>query len=170
MQLSETIQQLENSAAAIAALAAGIGAEQACWKPTPASWSLLEVICHLGDEEREDFRTHLQGALQQPVAPWSDISPEHWPGQRGYNQRELARCLAQFLAERAVSLAWLRGLAAAQDWPAGYDLSFGKLSAGALLVSWAAHDLLHLRQLVELRYAWQAQQALPFELLYAGEW
>ena len=170
MQLRETIQQLENSAAAIAALAAGIGTEQARWRPNPESWSLLEVICHLHDEEREDFRAHLQGALQQPVAPWSEISPEHWVNERGYNQRELAPCLAQFLAERAVSLAWLRTLAEAQDWQAGYDMNFGKLSAGALLVSWAAHDLLHLRQLVELRYARQAQQALPFEVLYAGEW
>ena len=46
----------------------------------------------------------------------------------------------------------------------------GRLSAGDMLTSWAAHDLLHLRQLVELRFAYLARQARPYSLDYAGEW
>ena len=33
--------------------------EQARWKPGADRWSLLEVINHLYDEEREDFRKRL---------------------------------------------------------------------------------------------------------------
>ncbi len=170
MDLNETLLQLDHSAAAIAALAGGVTAVQARWKPAPEAWSMLEVINHLYDEEREDFRAHLQGALQQPVAQWSEIAPPRWVVERNYNERDLGASLKLFLAERAVSLSWLSHLPGETDWQAGYELSWGKLSAGDLLVSWAAHDVLHLRQLAELRYAWQAQAARPFDVRYAGEW
>jgi len=169
MQPIEAIQNLETSAAAVHALAGNVSAEQARWKPDPAAWSMLEVICHLLDEEREDFRAHLQGALQQPVPAWSEIAPQRWVVERRYNERELTPTLEQFRAERAASLGWLRSLAA-PDWQAGYALDWGRLSAGDLLAAWVAHDLLHLRQLVELRYAWLAQAACPFDPRYAGEW
>jgi hypothetical protein len=47
---------------------------------------------------------------------------------------------------------------------------FGRLSAGDMLMSWVAHDLLHLRQLVELHYAYHKQQAQPYDIGYAGDW
>ena len=43
------------------------------------------------------------------------------------------------------------------------------MTAGALLVSWQAHDCLHLRQLSELLYAHAALQAAPLSVAYAGE-
>jgi len=38
------------------------------------------------------------------------------------------------------------------------------------MAAWVAHDLLHLRQLVELHYAWTVAKAAPYSLQYAGEW
>ena len=163
------IQQLSLSAEAIRALASGITTEQSRWKPDPDSWSILEVVNHLFDEEREDFRAHLQGVLQVPVAGWTSIAPEIWVTERHYLDRKLAPSLQNFLRERAQSIAWLKGLES-PDWQAVYNLPWGRLSAGDLLVSWAAHDLLHLRQLVELRYAFQAKAAQPYGVGYAGEW
>ena len=49
-------------------------------------------------------------------------------------------------------------------------MPWGKLTAGDLLASWAAHDLLHLRQLNELRYAYLIQVAAPYSVRYAGDW
>ena len=40
----------------IRALVEGMPEEQARWRPDAASWSVLEVINHLCDEERSDFR------------------------------------------------------------------------------------------------------------------
>jgi hypothetical protein len=39
-----------------------------------------------------------------------------------------------------------------------------------MLMAWVAHDLLHLRQLIELRYAYLQQQAQPYQIAYAGQW
>ena len=49
-------QDLAHGAEIIRALVLGVTQAQAQVKPTPESWSILEVVCHLGDEEREDFR------------------------------------------------------------------------------------------------------------------
>ncbi|MEE4113522.1 MAG: DinB family protein, partial [Desulfobacteraceae bacterium] len=57
--------------------------EKARLKPSADKWSLLKVINHLYDEEREDFRTRLGLVLSDPDAPWPAIDPEGWVVQRG---------------------------------------------------------------------------------------
>ena len=59
MQFETLYQELQNSTEMIRALLSGITPEDAQVKPAPESWSILEVVCHLFDEEREDFREHL---------------------------------------------------------------------------------------------------------------
>jgi len=39
-----------------------------------------------------------------------------------------------------------------------------------LFVAWVAHDLLHLRQLVELKWAYGQTQYAPYSAGYAGDW
>jgi hypothetical protein len=162
------IQQLAANPAAIRALVGGFPSEALRWKPTSETWSPLEVINHLYDEEREDFRAHLQGVLHQPPLTWTPIAPQNWVSERRYNERDFETSLDNFLRERAQSLTWLGSLKNV-DWQAAYELSWGRLTAGELLASWAAHDLLHLRQFNELRYAWLAHSS-EVELAYAGSW
>jgi len=47
---------MANQAETIRALIQDDSDEQASWRPDSDSWSVLEVINHLYDEEREDFR------------------------------------------------------------------------------------------------------------------
>jgi hypothetical protein len=49
-------------------------------------------------------------------------------------------------------------------------MPWGKLSAGDIMASWLAHDLLHLRQLLELRYHLTLTNSMPYMLEYAGKW
>ena len=169
MDLTFYYNQLEATGAAIRSLANGLTIEQVRWRPDLESWSLLEVINHLYDEEREDFRAHLSGVLQNPPLPWSIIDPQSWVKERRYNETDLHLTIDNFLRERSISLAWLLSLSE-PDWEAAYVGPSGKLSAGDILASWAAHDLLHLRQMVELRYACLALTAEPYEIGYAGDW
>ena len=81
------------------------------WRPAPESWCPLEVICHLHDEEREDFRARLRSTLETPEAPWPKIDPAGWVTERKYMEQDLHAVLAKFLQERERSLSWLRGLA-----------------------------------------------------------
>jgi len=161
--------QMRNNAATIRSFTQGVSDAQARWKPAPDSWSILEVINHLCDEEREDFRAHLDCILHHPDAPWPPIDPRGWVSQRRYNERDLESSLGNFLREREQSLAWLDGLPA-PDWQAAYSAPFGLITAGDMFASWVAHDLLHLRQLVELHWAYTVDSVQPHKVRYAGEW
>ncbi len=58
----------------------------------------------------------------------------------------------------------------APDWSREYQASFGPITAGDLAASWAAHDLLHTRQLLELRRTRLLALAAPHRTGYAGDW
>ncbi len=66
------------NAGVIEKLTEGVTLEQSRWKPDPDRWSILEVINHLYDEEREDFRLHLDIMLNSPDQPWPSIDPMNW--------------------------------------------------------------------------------------------
>jgi uncharacterized damage-inducible protein DinB len=169
MDSTQLIEQLYQNGRRIFALTEGVSDEQARWKPDPGSWSVLEVVNHLYDEEREDFRQRLDILLHRPGDPWPPINPEGWVTERGYNQRGLAASLQALRKERQASLDWLKSLAS-PDWDATVANPFGSLSAGEMLASWAAHDTLHMRQLVELHHAWAVKLAAPYDSGYAGKW
>ncbi len=169
MRFDDLYQELANGALIIPSLFSGISQEDAAAKPNPESWSMLEVICHLYDEECEDFRVRLDIILNKPGAPWPPINPAGWVTERMYNQRNFIEIQQQWLAERERSLAWLRGLEHA-NWEALVVSKFGEMKAGDMFSAWVAHDNLHTRQLVELR-RWRIERITrPYQVIYAGDW
>src|SRR5579863_8778797 len=110
MEFETLYQDLAHGADIFRALVLGVTQAEAQVRPTPESWSILEVICHLGDEEREDFRQRVDLSLNHPGEEWPPIHPGAWVTERRYNERDLAQSLDDFLAERATSLAFLKGL------------------------------------------------------------
>ena len=169
MQFEALYQELAHGAEIIRALVIGVTQAEAQAKPTPESWSILEVVCHLYDEEREDFRQRVDFILNRPGETWPPIHPGSWVTERKYNERDLEQSLTDFLAERAESLVFLKGLESA-NWGAGRMTEFGERKAGDLLGSWVAHDHLHMRQLVELRRARIQEMTAPYDIGYAGDW
>jgi hypothetical protein len=169
MESKILFQELANGAEIVSKLVAGVTSAEARFKPNPDSWSILEVICHLYDEEREDFRQRLDIMLHRPAEKWPPIDPTGWVAARKYNERDLAEMTANFVAERNASLAWLEELAA-PNWETEYVAPFGMIKAGDMLGSWVAHDQLHLRQLVELRWSRVLRLVAPYGVRYAGEW
>jgi hypothetical protein len=169
MRFEILCQELANGGALLRQLASGLTPAEARHKPGPTAWSILEVICHLYDEEREDFRQRLDFILHRPDQPLPPIDPQGWVTARQYNERDLAEMLDQFAAERQRSLDWLKTLSGA-NWDAVYTNEFGTIRAGDMLSAWVAHDNLHLRQLVELRRERVVAITAPYETIYAGEW
>ena len=170
MKLEEMIAHLAIQADRIRALVEGVSDEQARWKPNADSWSILEVVNHLYDEEREDFRVRLDLLLHQPSEVAPPIDPQAWVLAREYNRRDLAESLSNFLGERQRSLEWLRGLGA-PDFATEIVMPWGTTyHPGDMAAAWVSHDLLHLRQLVELHWAWTQRAVAPYQSDYAGAW
>jgi hypothetical protein len=168
INIKEIVCQLTANAETIRVLVQAVSDGQAQWQPTEETWSIAQVMEHLYNEERIDFRQHLQEMLSDPPQPW---------GLLGGQYVAVACCheaLGRFLDEREASVAWLQALQS-PDWDVQSQISFGPqaettitLSAGDVLVSWVDHDLAHLRQIIKLLHAWHEQQVAPYSVQYAG--
>ncbi len=170
MDWAYCLAQLTTNASAIEQMVAGLDNETARWKPTENDWSVLEVMNHLADEEREDFRIRFQFIISGASGEPQPNDPIRKVTERRYNERDLQASVADYLNERKQSLEWLRGL---QDIP--FDNKYSSpqgwsVSAGDMLVSWVAHDVLHMRQLTELKWGYQMHQFSPYDPEYAGDW
>lgn len=169
MDLTAALEEFPRHTEMLRALVAGLSTEDARWKPSPTGWSVLEVVSHLLDEERLDFRMRIDTLLHRPGEPFPPIDPEGWAVARAYNTREFEPTLAEFLEERRRSLDWLRALPADADWDRAYaDPRFRGLRSGDLLASWLTHDLLHLRQIIRIHLARAEERARPYTVAYAG--
>lgn len=169
MNLDYFINRLSLNREVFVSLLRDVSAEQAVWKPSPEKWSLLEVVNHLYDEEREDFRARLGLTLKDPAEPWPAIDPQGWVVTRKYSERELGPSLNNFLSEREKSLVWLKGLST-PSWESSHEVSGSVRTAGDLLASWLAHDFLHIRQLTRLHWQYIGVIAAPYETAYGGPW
>ena len=109
MNLDYFIDGFSKNREVFSGLVRGVSLEQARWKPSPEKWSILQVINHLYDEEREDFRQRIELVLAEPMQGWPPIDPRTWVTSRGYNDRGVDTSLDNFLSEREKSLSWLRG-------------------------------------------------------------
>lgn len=139
------------------------------WKPSPEKWCLLEIVCHLYDEEREDFRTRTKHVLETPIEPLPAIDPQGWVKARKYTQQNYRDKLNDFLTEREQSVMWLQSLSNPK-WENAYEHSkFGKMTAKMFLSNWLTHDYLHIRQIIQLKYDY-LKRLTNEDLNYAGNW
>lgn len=169
MERSALFLQLGRHGHVFHALLSGLTPAEVRWKPAPEKWCALEIVCHLLDEEREDFRARLRSTLENPEQPWPKIDPPAWVTERKYLEQDFSLMVEGFLAERERSVAWLRNLTDA-PWSNQYvHPTVGLVSCDLLLANWVAHDLHHFRQLNNLRYAYlKACSSVPLD--YAGKW
>lgn len=168
--VTEVSASLDATSRAIDALTSGLAPELARESWAPGKWSIHEVLGHLADEERNDFRARIDFMLHKPGAEWPPIDPERTVRESNFNQQALDRLRADFMRERGQSLEWLAGLHDA-DWSAAYTHpKMGDFTAASMLCAWAAHDLLHLRQIERILFEHLRRSADPDRTDYAGEW
>jgi hypothetical protein len=143
--------------------------EVAAWRARPAlaEWAPVEIVCHLRDEEVEDFGARISVILDGR-ASFAPIDPERWATERRYLDDDGPRALAAFRERRAASLSSLVAIAPARLAAAVAHARTGQLSGLDLLAVWVEHDRLHLAQLgAVLARAWATRWA-PLHTEYAG--
>lgn len=164
------IRQLDANHKTFEGLLAVSDATEITWRPADKKWCLLEIACHLYDEEREDFRARLKYTLETPNEKLPSIDPVGWVTSRHYMDQDYDQTVSNFLAERKQSVEWLLSLKSPAWKNAHHHHKFGPLSAEMFLANWLAHDYLHIRQILKLRYHYLKHTATEVKLKYAGEW
>lgn len=139
------------------------------WRTRPASaeWSPLEIVCHLRDEERDDFGARIR-VIAAAGTRFVPIDPERWAVERGYAADDPRAAVMDLKQRRRESLAFLSVLepgvlAHVVDQP-----KLGQMSGLDLLAAWITHDRLHLTQLTATLARLGAMRWPTLRTEYAG--
>ncbi|NNC95132.1 MAG: DinB family protein [Chitinophagales bacterium] len=141
------------------------------WKPSEGKWCALEILCHLYDEERFDFRARIRHILNEKEdIPMPGINPEGWVTERKYMAQDYENILGLFLKERTASIIYLDEIKNA-NWDKEFIHPYLKaVSPSFFLNNWLAHDYLHMRQIIRLKFELLEASSKGIELDYAGTW
>ena len=145
------------------------GLADATWRarPAPAEWAPVEIVCHLRDEEVEDFGARLRVVLDGGER-FTPIDPERWATERRYLEDDGPRALAAFRERRAASLGALVTAVPSRLTAVVAHPRTGGLSGLDIAAAWVEHDRLHLTQLsATLARIWATRWA-PLHTEYAG--
>ncbi len=98
------------------------------------------------------------------------IDPEGWITRHNYAGQLFSVWRDGFLNERRNSIASLEAFTKTNWEQSVHSEHLVGLTAADMVWAWVTHDVLHIRQLSELRYAMIASQAGTHQIGYAGEW
>ena len=163
------IGRLAGFAETLPAAVAGVPDADARWRPEQGSWSILEIVAHIADEEIDDFRMRTELTLSDPELPWPPIDPEGAAVERRYNEADLGKTVSRFVTARRESITWLQQLRD-PDWSRTHHHKLGDIRAGDVLAAWVAHDALHLRQIAKRLFQLTQRDAGEYSTAYAGGW
>lgn len=163
------ISELTNNKAVFRAILNGLSTDQVLFKAKSTDWCILEIICHLYDEEREDFRTRVRSILDDPLKPLPPADPVNWAKDRGYMNENFELKVQAFLSEREHSINWLESLQHPKWDNAFAHPKMGPVSALLILTNWVVHDHLHIKQITRRKYEFLERNSKdPID--YAGQW
>ena len=169
MNYDQIIIQLTANKSVFKNLLTGLTKEEYLWKAEPKKWCLLEIVCHLYDEECEDFRTRVKHVLETPDIAPPPFDPASLVLERKYMGQDYSKKLNEFLEERDQSVNWLRSLVNPK-WDNAYEHpKFGKMTAKMFLANWLAHHYLHIRQILNVKFEYLKKDSGE-TLIYAGGW
>jgi hypothetical protein len=136
-------------------------------RPAAAEWSPIEIVCHLRDEEAEDFPARLRVVVTggRQFAP---IDPERWAEEGRYRDADPREALDALRTLRSASLRFLGTLAPHRLSASVEHPRLGPFSGADIVAAWVAHDQLHLRQLVGTLARLWAERWAPLKVGYAG--
>ena len=165
--LIEARRELARLPIVLKALLAGLDEGRARTRPAMGEWSPVEILCHLRDEENEDFGARLRVILDG-TSDFTPIDPERWAVERSYHEAKLPDVLAALRARRQASLDLLVSVS-----PKALERSrphnrLGSLSGEDILAAWVAHDRIHLSQLAGTLARIWALRWQPLHSEYAG--
>lgn len=122
------------------------------WTPAPGKWSILEIVCHLRDMEREAYLARYRRILSEERPTLPDIDGDQLALERDYRSESLATAQREWRALRQETLKLLRSVKA-EDWPReGVHATAGPLSLETLLRRQAVgNDRAHLEQIEAAR-------------------
>ena len=165
--LASARRDLARLPAALDALLSDV--DDALWRarPAPAEWAPVEIVCHLRDEEVEDFGARVRVVVEGGSA-FVRIDPQRWATDRAYIDDSPREALTVLKQTRRDNLAFLALLDAARLTRVVHQPQLGAMSGLDLVAAWVTHDRLHLAQLASTLARTGADRWRGLRTEYAG--
>jgi len=149
---SDPVAILRHTPDAVRQLIDSVPAAALSTPETPGKWSIREVVAHLADSELVGgYRLRMVLAHDRPQIIGYD--QDLWANRLRYSEADTRDAFEQFSALRRANLRLWQNLSAADLARVGVHSERGEESVGHMRKLYAAHDLLHLRQLERIRNA-----------------
>jgi hypothetical protein len=116
----------------------------------PGKWSILEVIPHLADSELV-YGYRVRMIVSHPTPAIQGFDQDLWARELDYADRHVAEALAEFRALRESNVRLLKSLSPEKLQRYGKHSERGKESVEHMMKLYAAHDLVHLKQIERIK-------------------
>jgi hypothetical protein len=139
---------LQATPATLKAALKGVPRKLLLWRPAPGKWSILEIVCHMRDMEREAYLARYQRILAEDEPSLPDIEGEALAIERDYRSQSLATVLRDWTSLRKQNLRLLKGVKGAAWQRVGVHATGGRLAVEDFLRRHAlGNDEAHLGQI-----------------------
>jgi hypothetical protein len=153
--VNERARHLETLAATPAALKAalrGVPRKLLLFTPAPGKWSILEILCHLRDMEREGYLERYTRILAENEPRLPDLNGDALAIERDYRGQKAGDVLRDWMRLRRESLRLLKKSKPEQWRRAGIHETAGRLTIDDLVVRHAVgNDTAHLAQIEAIK-------------------
>jgi hypothetical protein len=153
--VNERARHLETLAATPSALKSalrGVPRKLLLFTPAPGKWSILEILCHLRDMEREGYLERYTRILAENEPRLPDLNGDALAIERNYRGQKAGDVLRDWMRLRRESLRLLRKSKPEQWRRAGIHETAGRLTIDDLVVRHAVgNDTAHLAQIDSIK-------------------
>ncbi len=139
----------------------GLSKRVLLWTPAPGKWSILEILCHMRDMEREAYIERYTRILSEDEPKLPDLNGEALAILRAYRSQKAPEVVREWVALRRQTLQLLRKTGKAQWARAGVHETAGRLTMEDLIRRHAVgNDEAHLRQIEAIKRRFAALERL----------
>lgn len=148
MNIQRSLEILERTPDALAAMLDGIGEEWTMRNEGGESWSVFDILGHLIHGERTDWipraRIIISDDADKRFEPFDRFA--QFSFDSGLSVRGLLKEFGELRAENIAVLRKMK-ISARNLGLHGIHPNFGKVTLGQLLAAWTVHDLNHIAQI-----------------------
>jgi uncharacterized damage-inducible protein DinB len=164
MEEFERRRHFETLAATPQALKAairGLPKKVLVFTPAPGKWSILEILCHMRDMERDAYLTRYRRILTEDEPRLPDLNGEALAIERDYRNAKAPEVVREWLSLRRENLQMLRKAGRAQWARAGVHATAGRLTMEDLIRRHAVgNDEAHLGQIEAIKRRFEVLEKL----------
>lgn len=145
------LQRYAEAPAKIAALWQRVPPPARSWKPSPAEWSIHEVLVHLADTEAQAY-VRTRTMLAEPGNTIQAFDQNIWADKLLYTSQDADTCLAVFSLMRSLTAALLSNIPEESWANAALHSESGPMTPEDWLIIYADHD--HINQINRIMRAY----------------